>query len=278
MHWLPVKCVSAYQRWANCVLAVFGVAVMVASIAASTGRLDGGRPGVQAASGSRSIDLSHFEPDAEARHTFTLINTAASVIEILGVDTSWGCELAAVLVGDRIGPGTSALSNRGGGLCRGTLTMDTSSGDPDLKQIVYSLPATIPLQIWTEPETIEFPTGHVSLPSEPIRLVFFTAAAVLAASRCHVSTSRQLADTEPVAPVVVSPGGELESEPGRLSFLAYLKDNRLAGRSMDCLTLEFEGRPEPPLNAPVIAAVNTAASGLMVSPAPTTSSHAPAVS
>ena len=97
---------------------------MVASIAASQKRLAGSRPEVQASSDSRSIDLGELEPDAEARHTFTLTNTTASTLEILGVHTSCGCELAAVRVGERIGPGKSlpisyVLSNRGGGLRRG---------------------------------------------------------------------------------------------------------------------------------------------------------------
>ena len=139
MHRLPGKSVSAFQRWAAFVLAV--CAVMVASLAASQGRLAGGRPVVQASSDSRTIDLGEIEPDAEARHTFTLTNTTASTLEILGVHTSCGCELAAVRVGEQIGPGKSlpivyALSNRGGGLRRGTLTIDTSAVDPDLKQIV----------------------------------------------------------------------------------------------------------------------------------------------
>jgi len=37
---------------------------------------------------------------------------------------------------------------------------------------------------------------------------------------------------------------------------------------MDYLTLEFEDRPKATLNVPVIAAVDTAASVLMSSPAP----------
>jgi len=234
---------------------------MVASIAASQGRLAGSRPGVQASSDSRTIDLGELEPDAEARHTFTLTNTTASALEILGVHTSCGCELAAVRVGEQIGPGKSlpivyALSNRGGGLRRGTLTIDTSADDPHLKQIVYSLSATIPRQIWTEPETIEFHAGHNSVPPEPIRLVVFTADPALAASACRVSTSRQLASAEPVAAVADSSTGESGSQPGsepggepgralpgRLSFLVHLKENPPVGMTMDYLTLEFATGP-----------------------------------
>jgi hypothetical protein len=242
---------------------------------------------VQASSDSSSIDLGELEPDAEARHTFTLTNTTSSTLEILGVHTSCGCELAHVRVGEQIGPGKSlpifyALSNRGGGLRRGTLTIDTSADDPDLKQIVYSLSATIPRQIWTEPETIEFHTGHGSVPPEPIRLVVFTADPALAASACRVSTSRQLASAEPLAAVTPSTG-ESESEPGsepgsargRLSFLVHLKENPPEGMTMDYLTLEFEDRPEATLNVPVIAAVDIAASVLMSSAEPVTSSPAP---
>jgi len=262
---------------------------MVASLAASQGRLAGGRPVVQASSDSRTIDLGELEPDAEARHTFTLTNTTASTLEILAVRTSCGCELAAVRVGEQIGPGKSlpifyALSNRGGGLRRGTLTIDTSADDPDLKQIVYSLSATIPRQIWTEPETIEFHTGHGSVPPEPIRLVVFTADPAIALSACRVSTSRQLASAEPVASGAFSSPGEAESgpgsgpdsAPGRLSFLVHLKENPPAGMTMDYLTLEFEDRPEATLNVPVIAAVDTAASVLMSSPASGTSTPVPA--
>ena len=286
MHRLPGKSVSAFQRWAAFVLAV--CAVMVASLAASQGRLAGGRPVVQASSDSRTIDLGEIEPDAEARHTFTLTNTPASTLEILGVHTSCGCELAAVRVGEQIGPGKSlpivyALSNRGGGLRRGTLTIDTSAVDPDLKQIVYSLSATIPRLIWTEPETIEFHTGHGSVPPEPIRLVVFTADPAVAASACRVSTSRQLASAEPVASVAISstdeseskPESEPDSAPGRLSFLVHLKENPPVGLTMDYLTLEFERRPEATLTVPVIAAVDTAASVLMSSPASGMSSPVP---
>jgi len=266
---------------------------MVASIAASQGRLAGGRPVVQASSDSRSIDLGEIEPDAEARHTFTLTNTTASTLEILGVHTSCGCELATVRVGERIGSGESlaisyALSNRGGGLRRGTLTIDTSADDPKLKQIVYSLSATIPRQIWTEPETIEFHTGHGSLPPEPISLVVFTADPAIALSACRGSTSRQLASAEPVAHLVPDSTGESGSQsesepggepgralPGRLSFLVRLKENPPVGMTMDYLTLEFEDRPEATLNVPVIAAVDTAASVLMSSPDSATSSPAP---
>ena len=262
---------------------------MVASIAASQKRLAGSRPEVQASSDSRSIDLGELEPDAEARHTFTLTNTTASTLEILGVHTSCGCELAAVRVGERIGPGKSlpisyVLSNRGGGLRRGTLTIDTSAEDPDLKQIVYSLSATIPRQIWTEPETIEFHAGHGSVAPEPIRLVVFTADPAIAASACRVSTSRQLASAERVAAVADSSTGESGSQPGsepgrappgRLSFLIHLKENPPVGMTMDYLTLEFEDRPEATLNVPVIAAVDTAASVLMSSADPVTSSPAP---
>ncbi|MEI8340669.1 MAG: DUF1573 domain-containing protein, partial [Verrucomicrobiota bacterium] len=253
-------------------------------IAVSQGRLTGGRPVVQASSDSRTIDLGELEPDKEARHTFTLTNTTASTLEILGVHTSCGCELAAVRVGEQIGPGKSlpivyALSNRGGGLRRGTLTIDTSADDPDLKQIVYSLSAAIPRQIWTDPETIEFHTGHGSVPPEPISLVVFTADPAIAASACRVSTSRQLASAEPVAPAMPPIGGESEkepgSEPGRLSFLVRLKENPPVGMTMDYLTLEFEDRPEATLNVPVIAAVDTAASVLMSSPDSATSSPAP---
>jgi len=290
MHRIPSTSDSAFQRWAPFVLAV--CAVMVASIAASQGRLAGSRPEVQASSDSRTIDLGELEPDAEARHTFTLTNTTASTLQILGVHTSCGCELAAVRVGEQIGPGKSlpivyALSNRGGGLRRGTLTIDTSADDPNLKQIVYSLSATIPRQIWTEPETIEFHAGHNSVPPEPIRLVVFTADPALAASACRVSTSRQLASAEPVAAVADSstgesgsqpgsePGGEFGSAPGRLSFLVHLKENPPVGMTMDYLTLEFADRPEATLNVPVIAAVDTATSVLRVSPDPVTSSPAP---
>ena len=90
MHRLPVKSVSAFQRWAAFV-----------------------------SSDSRPIDLGKLEPVAEARHTFTLTNTTDSAIESLVVHTSFGCELAAVRVGEEIGPRNSlpifyALSNRGG--------------------------------------------------------------------------------------------------------------------------------------------------------------------
>jgi hypothetical protein len=225
--------------------------------------------------------LGELEPDAEARHTFTLTNTTASTLEILGVHTSCGCELAAVRIGEQIGPGKSlpivyALSNRGGGLRKGTLTIDTSADDPNLKQIVYSLSATIPRQIWTEPETIEFRTGDGSVPPEPIRLMVFTTDPALALSACRVSTSRQLASAEPVAPVALSSPEESENEPGnapgRLSFLVHLKENPPVGMTMDYLALEFADRPEATLNVPVIAAVDTAASVLMVSPDPATSS------
>jgi len=283
MHRIPSSYDSAIQRWAPFVLAV--CAVMVASIAASQQRLVGSRPEVQASSDSRTIDLGELEPDAEARHTFTLTNTTASTLEILGVHTSCGCELAAVRVGEQIGPGKSlpivyALANRGGGLRRGTLTIDTSADDPNLKQIVYSLSATIPRQIWTEPETIEFHAGHNSVPPEPIRLVVFTADPALAASACRVSTSRQLASAEPVAHLApdstAESGSEPESEPGsapgRLSFLVHLKENPPVGMTMDYLTLEFADRPEATLNVPVIAAVDTATSVLMVSPDPAMSS------
>ena len=141
---------SAIPRWGISVLALF--AAMVVGVAASQGRLPGGRPALQPPSDSRSIDLGELESDAEPRHTFTLTNTTDSALEIVGVHTSCGCEQAAVRVGERIGPGESlsipySLSNRGAGLRRGTLTIDTSANDPDLTQIVYSLSASIPRQI-----------------------------------------------------------------------------------------------------------------------------------
>ena len=155
-------------------------------------------------------------------------------------------------------------------LSAGTLTIDTSSEDPDLKQIVYSLSATIPRQIWTEPDTIEFRTAHGSVSPEPISLVVYTADPAVFSNGCQVSTSRQLASAEPIA------AGESENEPARLSFLVTLRDNPPPGMTMDYLTLEFEGRPEAMLHVPVIAAVDTSVSVLKASPVEATQSPAPA--
>lgn len=264
---------SAIPRWGISVLALF--AAMVVGVAASQGRLPGGRPALQPPSDTRSINLGELESDAEPRHTFTLTNTTDSALEIVGVHTSCGCEQAAVRVGERIGPGESlsipySLSNRGAGLRRGTLTIDTSANDPDLKQIVYSLSATIPRQIWTEPDMIEFRTAHGSVPPEPISLVVYTADPAVFSNGCQVSTSRQLASAEPIA------AGELENEPARLTFLVTLRDNPPVGMTMDYLTLEFEGRPEAMLHVPIIAAVDTSVSVLKASPVEATQSPAPA--
>jgi hypothetical protein len=269
----PIESKRAIPRWGISLVAVF--AAMAVGVAASQGRLPGGRPALQPPSDSRSIDLGELEVDAEPRHTFTLTNTTDSAFEIVGVHTSCGCEQAAVRVGERIGPGESlpisySLSNRGAGLRRGTLTIDTSAEDPDLKQIVYSLSATIPRQIWTEPDTIEFRTAHGSVPPQPVSLVVYTADPAVFSNGCRVSTSRQLASAEPIA------AGESETEPARLSFLVTLRDNPPPGMTMDYLTLEFEGRPEAMLHVPVIAAVDTAGSVLKASPVEATQSPAPA--
>lgn len=269
----PIGPRSTTPRWGISVLALF--AAMVVGVAASQGRLPSGRPALQPPSDTRSIDLGELESDAEPRHTFTLTNTTDSALEIVGVHTSCGCEQAAVRAGERIGPGESlsipySLSNRGAGLRRGTLTIDTSSNDPDLKQIVYSLSATIPRQIWTEPDMIEFRTAHGSVPPEPINLAVFAADPALLSTVCRVSTSRHLASAEPIA------AGELENEPARLTFLVTLRDNPPPGMTMDYLTLEFEGRPEAMLHVPIIAAVDTAVSVLKASPAQATPRPAPA--
>ena len=269
----PIGSKSAIPRWGISLFAVF--AALVVGVAASQGRLPGGRPTLHPPSDARTIDLGVLEADAEPRHTFTLTNTSDSALEIVGIHTSCGCEQAAVRVGERIGPGESlsipySLSNRGAGLRRGTLTIDTSSADPELKQIVYSLSATIPRQIWTEPDTIEFRTAHGSVPPEPISLVVYSADPALFSNVCRVSTSRQLASAEPIA------AGESETEPARLSFLVTLRDNPPPGMTMDYLTLEFEGRPEAMLHVPVIAAVDTSVSVLKASPVEATQSPAPA--
>jgi hypothetical protein len=272
----PIESKRAIPRWGISFVAVF--AAMAVGVAASQGRLPGGRPALQPPSDSRSIDLGELEVDAEPRHTFTLTNTTDSALEIVGVHTSCGCEQAAVRVGERIGPGESlpisySLSNRGAGLRRGTLTIDTSSEDPDLKQIVYSLSATIPRQIWTEPDTIEFRTADGSVPPQPISLVVYSADPALFSNVCRVSTSRQLASAEPIA---AASAVESENEPRRLSFLVTLRDNPPPGMTMDYLTLEFEGRPEAMLHVPVIAAVDTSVSVLKASPVEATQSPAPA--
>ena len=147
---LALGSISAIPRWS---IACFTfVMAMAGWIHGPQVRWHGGRPNTETPPASRSVDLGILEPGDDAHHTFTLSNTTASTVEILGVHTSCGCEQAAVRVGECIEPGESisipyTLSRYGVGVRRGTLTIETSSDHPDLKRIVYTLSASIPRRI-----------------------------------------------------------------------------------------------------------------------------------
>lgn len=219
----------------------------------------------------RTVDVGEVAVDADVTHVFHLVNTDDRSIEVLRVHSSCGCEKADVQVGQTILPGESlaipySLARRGGGVRRGTLTIETSATSPNLRQVSFSLIGTVPRQVWSEPEAIEFFTADGSLTPEPVRLVVYARDPKMLRSGCPLTTSRQLVTIDPV-PHESFPGGPGHAEGSvRRSFLVRLRHDPPIGMTMDYVSAEFGDSPETTLNIPVFSRVGASTSVLITNP------------
>ena len=215
----------------------------------------------------QTVDLGEVAVDADPKHVFHLVNTDDHSIEVLRVHSSCGCEKADVQVGRTIFPGESlaipySLARRGGGVRRGTLTIETSATSPNLRQVTFSLTGIVPRMVWSEPEAIEFCTADGSLPPEPVRLVVYARDPEMLRSGCPLTTSRQLVTIEPL------PAGSFPDGPGNAgrsvsrSFLVHLRHDPPVGMTMDYVSTQLGDTPEATLNIPVFSRVGVSSSVL----------------
>ncbi|MEN9664991.1 MAG: hypothetical protein RLZZ326_1354 [Planctomycetota bacterium] len=252
---------------------MFGV-VILATILLATGR--GIVPVLRSAGGigsgwestdERDADLGVVETDSVIRHTFRLTNSSVEPMEIVGVHTSCGCESADVRIGQTLGPGETllipyAMEARGAGLRQGTLTLETSSTDPSLRSVRFTVTARVPRTIWSEPETVEFRVAPGDSAPPSMTLVVLAADPARLSGDCRVSTSRELVSAERIEratfPVDRADRGAVDG----LAFRVCLRDNPPPGMTMDYLAIEFDGFPGEVLHVPVIAAIDRAKSVL----------------
>ena len=215
----------------------------------------------------RTVDVGEVAVDADVTHVFHLVNTDDRSIEVLRVHSSCGCEKADVQVGQTILPGESlaipySLARRGGGVRRGTLTIETSATSPNLRQVSFSLLGTVPRQVWSEPEAIEFCTADGSLTPEPVRLVVYARDPKMLRSGCPLTTSRQLVTIEPLPAESFPDGPGNAGGSVRRSFLVHLRHDPPVGMTMDYLSTQLGDTPETTLNIPVFSRVGASPSVL----------------
>jgi len=233
------------------------------SVFRSPGSVDTGRDRPD----QRDADLGIVEAEDVIRHTFRLTNSSAEAVQILAVHTSCGCESADVRVGRTISPGETlsiayAMESRGAGLRRGTLTLETSSADPLIRNVRFTLTARVPRRIWSEPETLEFRVSPDGVAPRSAELVILAADPERVSGDCRTSTSRQLVSAEPVGDSIERIGNGVRDAGYRRVFRVRLRDDPPPGMTMDYLAIEFEGFPGEVMNIPVVAAVDAAKSVL----------------
>lgn len=216
----------------------------------------------------QTVDLGEVAVDADPKHVFHLVNTDDHSIEVLRVNSSCGCEKADVQVGRTILPGESlaipySLARRGGGMRRGTLTIETSATSPSLRQVSFSLTGIVPRKVWSEPESIEFCTADSSLTPEPVRLAVYARDPLMLRSGCRFTTSRELVTIEPVPDESFTDGTGHAGGWAHHYFLLRLRPDPPVGMTMDYVTVQFSDSAETRLSIPVISRIVPSSSVLV---------------
>jgi len=188
----------------------------------------------QASSAERSVDLGKLGAESLPTHTFHITNTSARPIRVTAVEKSCSCQEVGVREGDTIPAGgvldiSYSLPADRAGPVGGLLTLRTDADSPELATIGFSLSATLPRRVWSEPSTLRLARG------ESASLTIRSDVPGILATYRDCGTVRGHVEVEAVERV---PGADGMVESLRLSV--HLSPAAPAGLVSDYLSLRFD--------------------------------------
>jgi len=188
----------------------------------------------QASSAERSVDLGKLGAESLPTHTFHITNTSARAIRVTAVEKSCSCQEVGVREGDTIPTGgvldiSYSLPADRAGPVGGLLTLRTDADSPELATIGFSLSATLPRRVWSEPSTLRLARG------ESASLTIRSDVPGILATYRDCGTVRGHVEVEAVERV---PGADGMVESLRLSV--HLSPAAPAGLVSDYLSLRFD--------------------------------------